>query len=59
MKLLAPLGLLGLIGIIILIIIYIIKPNYQSKFVSSTFVWKLSLKYKKKKIPPILTIQFV
>ena len=51
MKLLAPLGLLGLIGIIILIIIYIIKPNYQSKFVSSTFVWKLSLKYKKKKIP--------
>ena len=51
MKLLAPLGLLGLIGIIILIIIYIIKPNYQSKFISSTFVWKLSLKYKKKKIP--------
>ena len=37
-KLLVPLGLLGLIGILILIIIYIIKPNYQQKFVSSTFV---------------------
>ena len=51
MSLLAPLGLLGLIGVIILIIIYIIKPNYQSKFISSTFIWKLSLKYRKKKIP--------
>ncbi|MBQ9728259.1 MAG: VWA domain-containing protein [Clostridia bacterium] len=51
MKLLAPLGLLGLLSIIVLIIIYIIKPNYQQKFISSTFVWKLSLKYRKKKIP--------
>ena len=50
-KLLVPLGLLGLIGILILIIIYIIKPNYQQKFVSSTFVWKLSLKYRKRKVP--------
>jgi len=46
-----PLGLLGLLGIIVLIIIYILKPNYQQKFVSSTFIWKLSLKYRKKKIP--------
>ena len=51
MSLLAPIGLLGLIGVIILIIIYIIKPNYQSKFISSTYIWKLSLKYRKKKIP--------
>ena len=51
MSLLTPLGLLGLIGIIVLIIIYIIKPNFQNKFISSTFVWKLSLKYKKKKLP--------
>lgn len=51
MKLLAPLGLLGLISIIILIIIYIIRPNFQQKMVSSTFIWKLSLKYKKKRIP--------
>lgn len=48
---LAPLGFLGLIGLIILIIIYIIKPNYQLRYISSTYVWKLSLKYKKKKLP--------
>lgn len=51
MRLLIPLGLLGLLGLIALIIIYILKPNYQQKMVSSTFVWKLSLKYKKKRIP--------
>lgn len=51
MTFLAPLGFLAAISIIILIIIYIIKPNYQQKYISSTFVWKLSLKYKKKKVP--------
>ncbi len=51
MSWLTPLGFLGLIGLIALIIIYIIKPNYQQKFISSTYVWKLSLKYKKKKLP--------
>ena len=51
MTLLTPLGLLGLLGIVALIIIYIIKPNYQQKYITSTFIWKLSLKYRKKKIP--------
>ena len=51
MNLLIPLGLLGLLSIIALILIYIIKPNYQQKRISSTYVWKLSLKYKKKRIP--------
>lgn len=51
MSLLAPLGLLGFIGVAILILIYLLKPNYQQKFISSTFVWKLSLKYRKKRIP--------
>ncbi|MCL2675684.1 MAG: VWA domain-containing protein [Firmicutes bacterium] len=46
-----PLGLLGLLGLVILLIIYILKPNYQLKAVSSTFVWKLSLQYKRRKIP--------
>lgn len=45
------LGLIGLISIIALIIIYIIKPNYQQKFISSTYVWQLSMKYRKKKLP--------
>ncbi len=51
MSLLTKLGLLGLLGIVALIIIYIIKPNFQQKFISTTFVWRLSLKRKKKKIP--------
>ncbi|MBO4572544.1 MAG: VWA domain-containing protein [Clostridia bacterium] len=51
MSLLAPLGLIALSSILALIIIYIIRPNYQQKFISTTFVWKLSLKYRKKKIP--------
>lgn len=51
MRFLTPLGLLGLLGILVLIIIYIIKPNYQQKFVSSTYIWKLSLKYRKRRIP--------
>ena len=51
MNLLAPLGLIGLIGIAVLIFIYIIKPNYQQKFISSTYIWRLSLKYKKKRLP--------
>ena len=51
MSWLTPLGFLGLIGILILILIYILKPNYQQKFISSTFVWELSLKYRRKKIP--------
>ena len=51
MRFLTPLGLLGLLGILVLIIIYILRPNYQQKFVSSTYIWKLSLKYRKKRIP--------
>ena len=51
MRFLVPLGLLGLLGIVALIIIYIIKPNFQQKLISSTFIWRLSLKFKKRKIP--------
>jgi hypothetical protein len=51
MNWLAPLGFLGLISLIILVIIYIIKPNYQQKMISSTYIWKLSLKFRKKRIP--------
>lgn len=51
MSWLLPLGFVGLIGLAVLLIIYLIKPNYQNKLVSSTFVWKLSLKYQKKRIP--------
>lgn len=51
MSFLNPLGLWGLIGIPGLILIYIIKPKFQEKLVTSTFIWKLSQKYKKKSLP--------
>lgn len=51
MKLFVPLGLLGLLGIIVLILIYIIRPNYQQKVISTTFVWELSLKFRKNRLP--------
>ena len=38
MTFLTPLGLLGLLGIAVLILIYIIRPNYQQKLISTTFV---------------------
>lgn len=51
MSLALPLGFLGLLAIIGLILIYILKPKYQDKKVSSTYIWKLSLKYAKRKVP--------
>ncbi len=51
MSLLTPLGLIALIGLPIIIIIYILKPKYQEKTINSTYIWRLSLRYKKRKIP--------
>lgn len=51
MSFLNPVGLWGLLGIPVLILIYIIKPKFQEKLVTSTFIWKLSQKYKKKSLP--------
>ncbi len=46
-----PWGLLGLISVPIIIIIYLIKSKYVQKPVASTFIWKRSLQYVKRKIP--------
>lgn len=51
MSLQNPMGLWGLLGIPLLIIIYMIKPKFREKLVSSTFIWKLSQKYRKKSLP--------
>lgn len=51
MSFLNPAGLWGLLGIPLLIIIYIIKPKFQEKQVTSTFIWKRSLNYRKKSLP--------
>lgn len=55
MSFLNPAGLWGLLGIPVLILIYLIKPKFQEKLVTSTFIWKLSRKYKKKSLPLQLT----
>lgn len=46
-----PLGLVFLIAIIVLIIIYLIKPIYQKKVVSTTFIWKKALEKVQTKNP--------
>lgn len=51
MSFLNPAGLIALIGVPILIIIYIIKSRYEDRAVSSTFLWKLSQKFMKKRLP--------
>lgn len=48
---LTSLGFLGLLGLAVLLLIYLLKPNFQQQSVSSTFIWKLSLKYKRRKNP--------
>lgn len=51
MSFLYPLGFLGLLALPIIIIIYLLRSKYKSKEVSSTFIWKRSLKYVKRRIP--------
>lgn len=51
MTLLYALGLLGLIGIPVLILIYIIKNKYTEQTVSSTYLWRLSEKFLKRRLP--------
>lgn len=50
MEFLIPLGLLAFISIAVLIIIYIIKPNFQVKYISGTQIWIDSLKYRKRRV---------
>ncbi|MBE6672161.1 MAG: VWA domain-containing protein [Ruminococcaceae bacterium] len=51
MRFLNPAGLWLLLGIPILIIIYLIKAQHEERPVSSTFIWKLSERFAKKRLP--------
>lgn len=51
MNLLLPLGLIGLIAIPLILLIHIIKPKYHERTISSTYIWQLAKKYRKRKIP--------
>lgn len=46
-----PAGLWFLLGIPVLIIIYIIRSQHEDRAVSSTYIWKLSTQFNKKKLP--------
>ncbi len=59
MNLLLPLGLIGLIGIPIILLIHIIKPKYHERTISSTYIWHLAKKYRKRKIPFEKLTQFL
>lgn len=51
MTFLQPLGLLGLIGIPVLILIYLIKNRYTEQTIASTYLWRLSERFLKRKNP--------
>ena len=51
MSFLNPAGLWLLLGVPVLIIIYLIKAQHEDRPVSSTFIWKLSSRFMKKRLP--------
>ena len=51
MTFLYPIGLLGLIGIPILIIVYLIKNRYTEQTIASTYMWRLSERFIKRRNP--------
>ena len=46
-----PLGFLALIGVPILILIYIIKNRYTEQTVASTYIWTVSERFIKRRVP--------
>lgn len=51
MNFLNPAGLWAFLGIPALIAIYLIKAQHEDRPVSSTYIWKLSSKFMKKRLP--------
>ena len=46
-----PLGLLGLLGIPVIVLIYILKNRYTEKVIPSTYIWNMSEKFLKRRVP--------
>ena len=51
MNFLYPLGLLALLAIPVLILIYIIKNRYTEQTIASTYLWTLSEKFLRRRVP--------
>ena len=48
MKLLEPMGLLALLAIPVLLTLFFLRPRYQQRVLTSTFIWRLSQRYLQK-----------
>ena len=46
-----PLGFLALIGVPVLVLIYIIKNRYTEQTIASTYLWTLSERFIKRRVP--------
>ena len=46
-----PAGLWLLLGIPVLILIWLIRPQHESRTVSSSYIWRLSDRFMKKRVP--------
>lgn len=51
MTFLYPLGLIGLVGIPIFIVMYLIKNRYTEQTIASTYMWRLSERFLKRRNP--------
>ena len=51
MSFLNPAGLWLLLGVPVLILVYLIRVRHEDRPVSSTFIWKLSSRFMKKRLP--------
>lgn len=51
MKLLYPLGFLALLAVPVLILIYVIKNKYTEQVIPSTYLWRLSERFLKRRLP--------
>ena len=51
MTFLYPLGLIGLVGVPIFIIVYLIKNRYTEQTIASTYLWRLSERFIRRRNP--------
>lgn len=51
MNFLYPAGLWALLGVAVLLLVYLLRPKYEQRTLTSTWLWKLSERFRKKQLP--------
>lgn len=51
MNFLYPAGLWALLGVAVLLLVYLLRPRYEQRTLTSTWLWKLSERFRKKQLP--------